>query len=253
MLFPLLVAFVGGLLWLEVYFILLIRSSREPLREILVKMCGTHFFVFYIAYRVFLRISEYRAHPNLFTTFAHVNWGLIMMTFMLYFIGYLVRKPPVARAMDFKERVFPIFCASLSYMIYESPRWSSFAFFKPFYPFDMGHPNIVSIALLLSGNLILCMGLYRLRYAFSILIQARGLVKEGIYRYVRHPLYLGQTLTTLGACLWIPSWFNIAVTILFIPLQYLRGQLEEKKLQTIFPDYRAYKEKTGFYLPKLKL
>ncbi|QQR79337.1 MAG: isoprenylcysteine carboxylmethyltransferase family protein [Deltaproteobacteria bacterium] len=230
-------------------------------RETFFKIAGALFFIVYILYRIDLRIREYQHHPQLFTLFAHINWSLIMLTFLLYFISYLIRKPPIARALTLTERFFPPFCASLSYLIYESPGWSHWSriqnipflknIFTPFYPFDMGHPHILSVILLIAGNTILAIGLYYLKTCFSIVIQARGLIQNGIYRYIRHPLYIGQTLTTIGSCLWIPSWFNIFLTLLFIPLQRYRAYLEEKKLTSVFPNYQEYKKKTGAYFPKM--
>ena len=228
--------------------------------ERLVKIVGVCFFIFYIIYRIILRIHEYQAHPQLFTPFAHINWLLIMTTFVLYMVGYILRKPPVVSSKNWKENVFPIFCASLSYFIYESPRWASFSwlrdtafqkFFITFIPFNLARPSALSMILLISGNVILALGLYQLRSCFSVFVQARGVVRTGIYRYIRHPLYIGQTLTTIGSCLWIPSWCNIALTLIFIPLQRLRAHIEEKKLSATFPEYAHYKKSTGAYFPKI--
>lgn len=228
--------------------------------ERLIKILGVCFFLSYITYRVILRIHEYRTHAHLFTFFAHINWLLIMLTFVLYMLSYMMRRPPVVTSKNWKENIFPIFCASLSYFIYESPRWASLPWirntsfkeiFMTFIPFNLGRPSLLSMFLLLTGNIILACGLYQLRNYFSIFVQARGVVRKGIYRYIRHPLYAGQTLATLGACLWIPSWCNIGLTLLFIPLQRLRACLEEKKLADSFPEYIDYKKSTGAYFPKI--
>ncbi len=228
---------------LEIYFYRAIRSGREPVKEIVFKMIGSHFYLFYVAHRIFSKIGDYQRYPDKFSVFSWINWGLVIATFLLFFISYLIRKPPVVPAKNFRERFFPFLCAPLPFLIYESPRWFSQEV--------QGQWNVPSMALILMGNVIIVCGLFYLRYCFSITTQARAHVKHGIYRWVRHPMYLGQSLATIGSCLWLPSWFNIGITILFVFLQRLRAYFEEVKLTQAFPSYADYKKKTGAYFPRV--
>jgi len=78
------------------------------------------------------------------------------------------------------------------------------------------------------------------------------LVTNGIYRYIRHPLY------TIGSSLFISfgmmadSWFIAALGILTFFLMAVRTPKEEANLIEKFGDeYREYMKRTGRFLPKL--
>ncbi len=78
------------------------------------------------------------------------------------------------------------------------------------------------------------------------------LVTNGIYRYIRHPLY------TVGASLFISfgmmadSWFIAALGILTFILMAIRTPKEEVNLIEKFGDeYREYMKRTGRFFPKL--
>lgn len=89
-------------------------------------------------------------------------------------------------------------------------------------------------------------------YAPEIVIQKEhDLVTKGIYRFVRHPQYLSQILSDLGAGLALMNFLVIPAVLLFeLPLFYLRAKEEEKLLMKHFgDDFTAYKKKSGFFIP----
>jgi protein-S-isoprenylcysteine O-methyltransferase Ste14 len=113
-------------------------------------------------------------------------------------------------------------------------------------------------AQVLSGLLLACLGicmslwaLTHLRNSFSILAEARRVVTSGPYRYVRHPLYLGEAATMLGLCLTIGTVAAILFWAVINGLQLARARVEERKLEQEFPEYRLYRERTCFILPGL--
>jgi protein-S-isoprenylcysteine O-methyltransferase Ste14 len=78
------------------------------------------------------------------------------------------------------------------------------------------------------------------------------LITNGIYRYIRHPLY------TFGASLFISFgmmadlWFIAALGIVTFILMAIRTPKEEANLIEKFGDeYREYMNRTGRFLPKL--
>lgn len=78
------------------------------------------------------------------------------------------------------------------------------------------------------------------------------LVTNGIYRWVRHPLY------TIGSSLFISfgmmadNWFIAALGILAFIVMAIRTPKEEANLIEKFGDeYREYMKRTGRFLPKL--
>jgi len=113
-------------------------------------------------------------------------------------------------------------------------------------------------AQVLSGLVLACLGiccslwaLSHLRNSFSILAEARSVVTSGPYRYVRHPLYLGEAATMLGLCLTIGTVSALLFWAIINGLQLARARVEERKLERELPGYRQYREKTHFILPGL--
>jgi protein-S-isoprenylcysteine O-methyltransferase Ste14 len=113
--------------------------------------------------------------------------------------------------------------------------------------------DLLGIGLLttLLGYGVSLWALWHLRGSFAIMAEARRAVMFGPYRYVRHPLYLGETLALLGLCLMIGTVTALLLWAGVTALQLTRARIEEKKLARQFDDYRAYLERTRFILPGL--
>jgi protein-S-isoprenylcysteine O-methyltransferase Ste14 len=79
------------------------------------------------------------------------------------------------------------------------------------------------------------------------------LVTEGVYRYVRHPMYASEWLWGIAQALllhnWVAGWAGLA---LFVPLYVLRVPREERMMLDRFgEEYRAYMNRTGRVVPQL--
>ncbi len=81
------------------------------------------------------------------------------------------------------------------------------------------------------------------------------LVTDGIYRLVRHPMYLSQLLWALAQILLMQNWLAGPLNLLFfIPFYFLRSRAEEKMMLDRFGDqYRHYMQKTGGIIPKRRV
>jgi protein-S-isoprenylcysteine O-methyltransferase Ste14 len=88
--------------------------------------------------------------------------------------------------------------------------------------------------------------------SFSIFAEARNLVTAGPYRYVRHPLYLGEMVAVWSYTLAYPSRWSLGVLFLFTALQCWRAGVEERKLLEHYPQYAVMREETGFLWPRLR-
>ncbi len=84
-----------------------------------------------------------------------------------------------------------------------------------------------------------------------VVFKNHKLHKKGLYGIIRHPQYLSQILSDLGAAVALMSYVAIPVILLFeIPLFILRARYEDKLLEKHFGnEYTAYKKKTGFMIP----
>jgi protein-S-isoprenylcysteine O-methyltransferase Ste14 len=81
--------------------------------------------------------------------------------------------------------------------------------------------------------------------------EARSPVTSGPYHYIRHPLYLGESLTMLGLCVAIGTVPSMLFWVIWTGMQLTRARIEEAKLTNQFDDYRAYLKRTCFILPGL--
>jgi len=167
--------------------------------------------------------------------------GLTGAFMVLLVTAYLTRIRATERAQGFLQRSFPllVFVVSIVGMGLVQSRPG----LPPFY--------LVAPGLIL-GPLGLCLSLWsvwHLRSSFSILAEARRTVVSGPYRYVRHPLYLGEALTLLGACLLIGTGIAMLFWAVVVGLQLARARIEEQKLSRALSDYRAYRRKTPFIFP----
>jgi protein-S-isoprenylcysteine O-methyltransferase Ste14 len=78
------------------------------------------------------------------------------------------------------------------------------------------------------------------------------LVTDGLYKFVKHPIYSGLILLAFG--LTIAGGF-FPHTLFFIALLLLlnyKASFEEKLLTATFPGYPEYSKKTGRFIPRLK-
>ena len=85
--------------------------------------------------------------------------------------------------------------------------------------------------------------MWTLRKSFSITVEVRELVTNGPYRWIRHPVYLGEVLAAAAVTVWRFSFLNLAVLSFFVVLQLLRARLEEEKLARNIPAYKEYARK----------
>lgn len=78
------------------------------------------------------------------------------------------------------------------------------------------------------------------------------LLTNGLFKWVRHPIYSGLLLAGYGWAIYTESVWKLVVTILLHILFYFKSVYEEKKLEQQFPDYSNYRKHTGRFFPKLK-
>lgn len=104
-------------------------------------------------------------------------------------------------------------------------------------------------ALMTIGLVVMVVGLLSLGRSFGVMPRARGLVRTGLYRWVRHPLYLGEFLAFGSMLLTALSPATVAIYGIFVGLQLYRVVSEELTLQAAYPEYAEYRESTARLLP----
>jgi len=83
----------------------------------------------------------------------------------------------------------------------------------------------------------------------SVIAQARGVADRGPYRLVRHPLYTGEIISSLGLAVAAGTAGAYAVWLALIAMQVYRAVREEQVLVEALPEYRDYRARTAALLP----
>jgi protein-S-isoprenylcysteine O-methyltransferase Ste14 len=82
--------------------------------------------------------------------------------------------------------------------------------------------------------------------------QTHTLVIHGPYRWVRHPFYDSAALLALALSLITANWLFLVTGVVLFWLLTIRTRTEEENLVARFGDsYRAYRERTGRFLPRI--
>ena len=105
----------------------------------------------------------------------------------------------------------------------------------------------LAVGLLLGGFVLHLGAKLSLWRRFGVVPADRGVCAHGLYRLVRHPMYLGYMTTHVGFLLAQPSFWNAAVYGSGWILLALRIRLEEELLSAN-ADYRRYMQQTRWRL-----
>jgi protein-S-isoprenylcysteine O-methyltransferase Ste14 len=113
---------------------------------------------------------------------------------------------------------------------------------------------ILGIVLIVAGLAVRWLAILTLRKYFTVDVAIREdhkVVMTGLYRYVRHPAYLGSLLSFLGLAISFSNWLAALVTFLPITGAFIyRIKVEEKALDDFFGEaYRRYCSSTKRLIP----
>jgi len=156
-------------------------------------------------------------------------WAVETLIYLVLAIAFVLRLDPIERSRGVREVLIPLVGGLLPFALLTSAP----------------HPAVWSNNVLLHGvfwwmtaaTALTIWGMWVMRRAFSITVEARELVARGPYRWLRHPIYAGELLTAAAVALWRFSWTNLALFVAFAAIQLLRARWEEQKLVRVFPGY----------------
>jgi protein-S-isoprenylcysteine O-methyltransferase Ste14 len=111
---------------------------------------------------------------------------------------------------------------------------------------------ITGFLILLIGVLLRISSLLTLKHNFSLVIESENtdsLIVTGLYKYIRHPLYLAVLLISFSGCIifsCIITWIFVILTLIGI---VKRIKKEEDFLILKYIEYREYMKKTFKLIP----
>lgn len=108
--------------------------------------------------------------------------------------------------------------------------------------------------LIVGGLAVRWAAILTLRKYFTVdvaIIRDHKIVTTGLYRYIRHPAYLGSLLSFLGLALSFSNWLTALVIFMPITAAFVyRIWVEEKALDAFLGDaYRHYRSDTKRLIP----
>jgi protein-S-isoprenylcysteine O-methyltransferase Ste14 len=77
------------------------------------------------------------------------------------------------------------------------------------------------------------------------------LVQSGLYRFVRHPIYTGAMLAAFGTALAHGHIIPLLIALGLVAFFTYKSTFEESLLMQVYPEYAAYRQRTGRFLPRL--
>ena len=108
--------------------------------------------------------------------------------------------------------------------------------------------------ILLAGSLLVAIFGFQLFYKHGQpedqMEETTHLIKTGLYRYIRHPLYLSLILGGFGIMMKDPEWPQIIMSLINFIAMYLTGRVEEVEMIRKFgKEYASYMKETKMFFP----
>jgi protein-S-isoprenylcysteine O-methyltransferase Ste14 len=120
-------------------------------------------------------------------------------------------------------------------------------------PIRLSLVNVAGLGLFLIGVYIRVVAMRALgKYFLTDLrtLQNHRLVKQGIYKHIRHPAYLGTVLFSIGIPLIFSSLYGFLLMLVLFPSYLYRIRIEESVLLEEFgEEYQEYMKKTKKIIP----
>jgi len=127
--------------------------------------------------------------------------------------------------------------------------------FSPFFDYPFILPlsrKILGGFGMIAGTWVTLSGILLVFLSWRKIHRAKGLVTDGVYRFIRHPQYAGLFLIMFG---WLLHWPTLLTLIIFpvlLCVYYWLAVREEKEMEVIFGDtYSEYKAHTPRFFPRL--
>lgn len=110
----------------------------------------------------------------------------------------------------------------------------------------------LGVVLFIFGALITTVAVFQLNVNLSPFpspLPGSKLIENGVYKFVRHPIYTGLILAFFGYAIISDSGYKLLISTVLFLLFYFKTRYEEDMLIEKFPAYLEYKNRTGRFFP----
>jgi protein-S-isoprenylcysteine O-methyltransferase Ste14 len=109
-----------------------------------------------------------------------------------------------------------------------------------------------SLLVAISGILIIVVAILQLNKNLTPFPSPKEngtLIQTGLYKFVRHPIYSGIILSSIGYGISRGSIWKIGIGMALWVLFFFKSKYEERLLSRHFEEYETYMKKTGRFFP----
>ncbi|MHB2019008.1 MAG: methyltransferase family protein [Candidatus Xenobia bacterium] len=169
------------------------------------------------------------------------GWCLMLLLYVYLVLVYLFRPSPRVGATRWQESVIPWLATGCPFL------WALLPPGRVLSPVQIAAVG----GIMLTGHLLMAGGVISLSHSFAIRVEARTLVRDGVYRFMRHPIYVGECLTLAGAAWQQGTALAWLLLLLQIVLQTGRARMEDRKLGQAFgEECTQWQSRVGAILPR---
>lgn len=175
--------------------------------------------------------------PFLMTLAARTS---IVIFLAVAIVLHVSRYRPVSKYDAWGPKITALLGTLFTYLVLLTPRAPPDVFW-----------DSLSTLVVLMGSLLCILAVSDLGRSLSVMPEARKLVTHGLYRRIRHPLYLASEIATVGFFLQFRSWQAVPILVVHFYFQIRRMGWEEGILAKAFPEYAEYQRRTWRLVPGL--
>ncbi len=217
------------------------NAVRNPNKVDIGRLIAVSIFAFFLTLNILVAYRDISIllPINITKTLGLIHHLLVVCFYALIIFLYFLRSSASSRSNSFVTNTVAVLTT-----------------FAPSALSLLSKPGLSKAEIVLLADTMIVLGMVLSIYSlaslgrnFSIIPQARKLVKSGPYRLVRHPLYIGELIGLSGVVLVGLSIPRITMFFLIVGCQIYRALQEEKLLTDIFPEYRDYCLKTARFIP----